>query len=163
MPCNIIVSNIDLLMQYTYLWYTKVITYPKYTSILQETGVQMKLFKKKKETVTLSECRQHILAINDALDILRGKWKIQIIGALIFGKKRFKELQREVGGITAKMLSKELRDLEMNELVIRSVHDTIPVTVEYELTDYGATLQKVIDELHAWGTKHRKRIIKKSA
>lgn len=61
------------------------------------------------------------------------------------------------------MLSKELRELEVNELVVRTVHSTMPVTVEYELTDYGATLQKVIDELYDWGIKHRKRIIKKTA
>lgn len=118
--------------------------------------------KKSDPPKSVGECTKQLLAINDALDILRGKWKIQIIGALIFGKKRFKELQREVDGITAKMLSKELRDLEMNELVLRTVHDTIPVTVEYELTEYGATLEKLIDELYNWGTKHRKRIIKKA-
>ncbi|MDD8018481.1 MAG: helix-turn-helix domain-containing protein [Bacteroidota bacterium] len=108
-----------------------------------------------------SACAYKLLAINDALDVLRGKWKIQIINTLTFGKRRFKELQREVNGITAKMLSKELRELEMNELVLRTVRDTIPVTVEYELTDYGTTLDKVIDELSDWGMKHRKRIIKK--
>lgn len=110
----------------------------------------------------ISECSKQLMAINDALDMLRGKWKIQIIGALIFGKKRFKELQREVDGITAKMLSKELRELEMNELVRRTVHNTIPVTVEYELTEYGTTLEKLIDDLYDWGTKHRKRIIRKA-
>jgi len=121
----------------------------------------MKLSKRERPE-KISECAKQLLAINDALDILRGKWKIQIIGALIFGKKRFKELQREVGGITAKMLSKELRDLEMNQLVARTVHNTIPVTVQYELTEYGTTLEKLIDELYNWGTKHRKRIIKKT-
>ena len=109
------------------------------------------------------ECSKQLLAINDALDLLRGKWKIQVIGALTFGKKRFKEVQREIPGITAKMLSKELKDLEINELVLRTVHNTTPVTVEYELTEYGQTLEKVIEELRAWGVKHRKRIIKKSA
>lgn len=118
--------------------------------------------KKSDPPKSITECTKQLLAINDALDILRGKWKIQIIGALIFGKKRFKELQREVDGITAKMLSKELRELEMNELVRRTVRDTIPVTVEYELTEYGTTLETLIDELYNWGTKHRKRIIKKS-
>lgn len=98
-----------------------------------------------------SECQRQLMAINDALDILRGKWKIQIIGTLRFGKRRFKELQRENAGITARMLSKELRDLEVNQLVRRTVHNTIPVTVEYELTEYGRTLDHVIDELRAWG------------
>ena len=109
-----------------------------------------------------SECKKLLLPVNDALDILRGKWKIPIVVALYFGNRRFKELQRQVEGITPKMLSKELRELEMNELVIRTVRNTVPVTVEYKLSDYGMTLEKVIMELKSWGTKHRKRIIGKS-
>lgn len=111
------------------------------------------------EKRSLSECTKHLLPVKDALDILSGKWKIQIIISLTFGKKRFKEIQREIPGITAKMLSKELRELEINELATRKVYDTKPVTVEYELTPYGRTLKKVINELHEWGSKHRKRII----
>jgi len=120
----------------------------------------MKSFK---ENVTgdAKACSAQMLAVSDAMDILSGKWKITIISALRFGKRRFKELQREIEGITAKMLSKELRDLEMNELVSRTVYDTIPVTVEYELTAYGKTLDKVIQELALWGSNHRKRIIRK--
>jgi DNA-binding HxlR family transcriptional regulator len=106
------------------------------------------------------ECSIRIMAIRDALDILSGKWKIPIIGVLGFGKMRFKELQREVNGITGKMLSKELRDLEINKLVTRTVLDTKPVTVEYELTDYGLTLGKVIAELHNWGLQHRHTMMK---
>lgn len=111
------------------------------------------------EKRNMSECTKHLLPVKDALDILSGKWKIQIIISLTFGKKRFKEIQREIPGITAKMLSKELRELEINELATRKVYDTKPVTVEYELTPYGRTLKKVISELHDWGSKHRKRII----
>lgn len=105
------------------------------------------------------QCTARLRAIHDTLDMLNGKWKISIIGSLSFGKKRFMELQREVEGIGSKMLSKELRDLEMNELVKRTVYDTKPVTVEYELTDYGKTLQSIIKEMHKWGTQHRKRIM----
>jgi len=59
------------------------------------------------------------------------------------------------------MLSKELKELEVNELAIRHVYDSMPVAVEYELTPYGLTLKPLIRELHAWGSKHRKRIIRK--
>jgi len=79
--------------------------------------------------------------------------------ALTFGDKRFKEMERDIHGITAKMLSKELKDLELNDLVKRTVYDTMPVTVEYSLTDYGRTLKKLIIELHTWGEQHRKRIL----
>lgn len=115
--------------------------------------------KKIIQTKKSGDCAGHLRAIHDTLDMLSGKWKIAIIGSLSFGKKRFMELQREVEGIGSKMLSKELRDLEINELVKRTVYDTKPVTVEYELTDYGKTLQSIINEMHKWGTQHRKRIM----
>lgn len=111
-----------------------------------------------KETLSKEACTKNMLPIQDALYILSGKWKLPIIVALKHGHKRFKELNREIGGITAKMLSKELKELEMNELVKRTVYDTIPVSVEYELTSYGDTLDPVIMALRDWGTKHRKRI-----
>lgn len=106
-----------------------------------------------------TECGNRIVAVRDALDILNGKWKLPIIISLMFGNKRFKEMEREISGITAKMLSKELKDLEMNQLVKRTVYDTMPVSVEYELTEYGQTLKQVIGELYDWGSQHRKRIL----
>ena len=102
-----------------------------------------------------------MLALYDAMDILNGKWKIAILCSLNDSKKRFKELQRHVGKITGKMLSKELKELEMNELLTRTVLDTKPVTVEYELTSYGESLEHVILELINWGSKHRKRILRR--
>jgi len=98
-------------------------------------------------SVEHSECKKNLLPVRDALDILSGKWKLPIIIALTFGNKRFKEMQREIEGITPKMLSKELKELEVNQLVKRTVYDTLPVTVEYSLTAYGKSLHKVIEEL----------------
>ena len=111
--------------------------------------------------VSSVECKKQLLPVRDSLDILNGKWKLPIIIALSFGRKRFKVIEREVKGITAKMLSKELKDLEMNKLVKRTVYDTKPVTVEYELTEYGKTLDDVIDALRDWGVKHRNKILGK--
>ena len=110
---------------------------------------------------THEQCTKAIIPVRDALDILSGKWKLPIIISLTFGNKRFGQIGKNIPGITDKMLSKELRDLEANDLVKRTVHDSIPVVVEYSMTDYGKTLQKLIDELQAWGMKHRKRIIRK--
>ena len=110
---------------------------------------------------TKEECTEFIRPVRDVLDIINGKWKLPILIALTFGNKRFKELERDISGITPKMLSKELRDLEMNELVKRTVYDTIPVTVEYSLTDYGKSLDDVIAALRDWGKKHRKKLFKK--
>ncbi|WP_194778542.1 winged helix-turn-helix transcriptional regulator [Pararhodonellum marinum] len=104
------------------------------------------------------ECVEYIRPVRDVLDLINGKWKLPILIALSFGNKRFKELERDVEGITPKMLSKELRDLEMNKLVIRSVYDTVPVTVEYSLSEYGKTLDNVIIALRQWGKKHRAKI-----
>ena len=112
--------------------------------------------------LSTEECQKTILPVKDALDILSGKWKIQIIISLTFGKKRFKQIQREIPGLTPKMLSKELKELEINELAERHVYDTAPVSVEYELTPYGKTLRPLIGELHKWGAKHRTKIIARS-
>ncbi|WP_134091722.1 helix-turn-helix domain-containing protein [Olivibacter sp. XZL3] len=111
-----------------------------------------------KKSITSDGCREKLRAVHDTLDVLGGKWKIEIISALSFGKLRFMELQREVQGIGAKMLSKELRELELNELVSRQVCNTKPITVEYELSEYGKTLGNIIDEMIDWGMKHRERI-----
>lgn len=91
--------------------------------------------------------------------MLYGKWKLPIIIALTGSPKRFRELQRLVTGITAKVLSKELKELEMNEFVVRTVYPTTPVTIEYELTEYSQSLNTVIQALRDWGMQHRERII----
>jgi|SRR6185436_3601147 DNA-binding HxlR family transcriptional regulator len=117
--------------------------------------------KVKENERTHETCTKALIPVRDALDILSGKWKLPIILALQFGNRRFSELAKQVHGITDKMLSKELRELEMNELVKRTVYDSVPVVVEYSMTPYGETLEKLIEELQAWGIQHRKRIIRK--
>lgn len=97
--------------------------------------------------------------VRDALELLSGKWKLPIILCLWFGDKRFSQISKDVNGITDRMLSKELRDLETNGLVKRAIHDSYPVVVEYALTDYGKTLKPVIDALATWGSKHRSHIV----
>jgi DNA-binding HxlR family transcriptional regulator len=116
-----------------------------------------------KRPVTIEEkhvCKQRHLPIRDTLDLVGGKWKLHITHALSPGPLRFKELQREIGDITARMLSKELKELEMNELITREVYATAPVTVEYSLTEYGRSLKPVVMALYNWGTRHRERILK---
>lgn len=104
-------------------------------------------------------CRFRINSVKDSMDILSGKWKIHILGTLLYGgKMRFMDLQREIGGIGSKMLSKELQDLEMNHLVTRTTLNTKPITVEYDLTDFGRTLEPVIDAIATWGIHYRETI-----
>lgn len=101
------------------------------------------------------ECNARQIPVRDALDILSGKWKIPIIVALIFGNYRFRELHRQIEGITTKMLSKELKELEMNYLIKRTVFDTTPVSVEYSITEHGKSIKPIVDELYTWGKFHR--------
>jgi DNA-binding HxlR family transcriptional regulator len=105
------------------------------------------------------ECKKTIMAVHDAMDVLNGKWKISIVAALCYNKKRYSDILRDVKGISGKMLSRELKEMEVNKLVKRTVLDTQPVTVQYELTAYGIQLKKVIEQLAEWGIEHRKMII----
>lgn len=116
----------------------------------------------KNENIDHSKCRDMILPVKDALEVLNGKWKLPIIISLSFGNKRFSEMANEIPNITDRMLSKELRDLEANQLVKRTVYDSVPVVVEYSLTKYSDSLNSVINELRKWGSQHRKRIMSKS-
>lgn len=101
-------------------------------------------------------CKNRILAIKDTMELLSGKWKFHILGTLMQADKlRFMDLLREVDGIAAKMLSKELQDMEMNHLISRKVLNTRPVTVEYGITEYGRTLSPIIDEMAKWGAAYR--------
>jgi DNA-binding HxlR family transcriptional regulator len=104
------------------------------------------------------QCMADLAAIGDALYAIGGKWKLRIIVALIEGNKRFNELQRLIQGISAKVLSAELKDLELNGFVRRNVFTGTPVVVEYELTEYSLTLQGVLNALRDWGAMHRETI-----
>ncbi|SKC81979.1 winged helix-turn-helix transcriptional regulator [Ohtaekwangia koreensis] len=106
-------------------------------------------------------CPKNALSIRDALEALEGRWKLLILFSLSTGNKRFKQISKEVPGITDKTLSKELKNLEGNKLITRNVYDTFPPTVEYSITAHGKSLEKVMDELHYWGLAHRKKIMGK--
>ncbi len=97
-------------------------------------------------------CQAGIDGIRDTLYVLGGKWKLPIISALADGGPlRFRELQKSLVEITPKVLSKELKELELNDFVTRTVYDTSPVTVEYALTEYSRSLSKVLQEMRDWG------------
>lgn len=108
-----------------------------------------------------AECTKLLKSATDAVEVLNGRWRMPIIISLMFGNKRFRQIAKDVNGITDKMLSKELKDLEMNKIITRKVYDTFPPTVEYSITEHGKSLKKLVEELTEWGTKHRKKIIGK--
>ena len=116
--------------------------------------------------MTENECqlghKREIMAVHDAMDVLNGKWKVSIISSICYyNKRRFSDVLNDVSGISNKMLSKELKELEINKLVKRTVLDTQPISVQYQLTEYGMTLQTIISNLAEWGIAHRKLIIGK--
>lgn len=95
-------------------------------------------------------------AVQQAMELISGKWKIPILISLrIHTKMRFGELQDEVQGIGSKMLSKELKELEQNGLILREVTATTPVRIHYALSVYGKTLDAVFETLSNWGAMHK--------
>ena len=104
-------------------------------------------------------CRETTKAIHDVMDIIGGKWKISIIAGLCFNKMRFSDLLKEIEGISGKVLSRELKDLEMNQLITRTVISTQPFAVEYSITEYGKSLRELTQAMAKWGIEHRKRIM----
>ena len=110
----------------------------------------------------LNEHKTEIMAVQDSMDALNGKWKIAIISSICYyNKRRFSDILNDVKGISNKMLSKELKELEINKLITRTVLDTQPISVQYQLTEYGMTLKTIINNLAEWGIAHRKVIIGK--
>lgn len=107
---------------------------------------------------TTESCSKAKMAIRDTLDVVGGKWKLVLVSVLQGGKKGFNELSREAG-ISPRILSKELQEMEMNGLVSREVCNTKPVTVRYELTEYSHTLNDVLKAMEKWGSEHRQKII----
>jgi DNA-binding HxlR family transcriptional regulator len=107
---------------------------------------------------TAVECTGKLGAVGDALYVIGGKWKLRVIIALSEGNKRFNDLQRTISGISARVLSNELKDLEMNGFVKRNVYTEPNVVIEYELTEYSNTLDPVLASLITWGEMHRAKI-----
>ncbi len=106
--------------------------------------------------------KKKLMAIQDSMDVLSGKWKISIISSICYyNQRRFSDILNDVAGISNKMLSKELKELEINKIINRTVLDTQPITVRYELTEHGKTLQTILNNLSEWGQFHRKEIIGK--
>jgi DNA-binding HxlR family transcriptional regulator len=105
-------------------------------------------------------CVVDLSDIQFILQVLGGKWKLHILTSLYFEKKRFKELEREVIGISPKMLVKELKDLEAIGIVNRQTFNTVPVTVEYSLTKEGLTLKPILDLMKEWAFVYKKQMLK---
>ncbi|MEM1235673.1 MAG: helix-turn-helix domain-containing protein [Pseudomonadota bacterium] len=93
--------------------------------------------------------------VEGALEQISGKWKGLIVFHLLSGTLRFNELQRRLGTVTQRSLTKQLRELEADGILSRTVHAVVPPHVDYALTEKGAQLRPVIMALQAWGVDHR--------
>ncbi|KAA6438767.1 helix-turn-helix transcriptional regulator [Dyadobacter flavalbus] len=117
-------------------------------------------FKVIMEGGTVEQCpRRYVLALTDTLNVINGKWKLPIIASLLRGVVRFKDLLERTEKITPRMLSKELKELEMNGIVERKVFSQTPVLIEYRLTRSGRHLTSVIDSMIDWGVLHRSHVV----
>ena len=101
---------------------------------------------------------QEIQALQDTIYVIGGKWRLPIINSICNGNKRFREIERSIPGITTRMLSRELKEMELNKLITRTVYPDTPVLVEYESTDYCKTFASIILAMIDWGIAHQKKI-----
>ncbi|MFD1628838.1 winged helix-turn-helix transcriptional regulator [Pseudopedobacter beijingensis] len=137
----------------------KVVTI-KYTNNLKVIIIDNQSHKSK---IKMKKCVNNVESLQFILQVLGGKWKLHILSILYFGKKRFKELEREIEGISAKMLIKELKDLEAAGIVNRQTFNTVPITVEYSLTKEGLTMKPLLDQMNQWATEFQQNVNKKSS
>lgn len=103
--------------------------------------------------------KEELRALQDTIYFIGGKWRIPIINSICNGNRRFREIERSIPGITTRMLSKELKDMELNKLVKRTVTPDYPVLVEYFPTEYCRTFGNIILAMITWGREHRKNIL----
>ena len=114
--------------------------------------LNFKKMKNKQKQVQLRD-------VQDVIDIIGGRWRGAILASLCDKEKRFNELKRDLGSITPRTLTKELKYLEMNKLVSREVDVSSSVSVMYSLTQHGKSLEPLIGQIVAWGQKHRKVVL----
>ena len=110
------------------------------------------------KTKTRRAARKYNCPVEAALDVIGGKWKVLILCWLKQGVHRFGQLRRRIPGVSERMLTQQLRELERDGIVHRKVYPEVPPRVEYSLTPFGETLRPLMDMLFQWGEKHLRRI-----
>ena len=111
--------------------------------------------KKSKNYLT---CLDTLKPVRDTLDVINGKWKLPILISIMVGNHRFTDIENSIPGISSKVLTKELKDLELNQLITRTVLDEYPVKILYKTTAHSDTLVPIIEALKAWGINHRHKL-----
>lgn len=105
--------------------------------------------------------QENIKAVQDTLYVIGGKWKLPIILSIFKGNKRFNEIANSIPKITNRVLSKELKHLEDNLLIKRTIVSEYPVRVEYSILEYTFSLHDIIKPMETWGKKHKEKIKEK--
>jgi DNA-binding HxlR family transcriptional regulator len=113
---------------------------------------------KEKPYICTIKDQEEIRYAQDALYVLNGKWRMPVVVAIYNGLHRYREIAKNIPGITFAMLSKELQLMELNNLVLRIEDPDFPKIVEYRLTDYCESLYPIVESLISWGKQHRKVI-----
>lgn len=108
------------------------------------------------DTVTSKDKRKSPATVT--LQIIGGKWKVLVLYELFSGVKRFSELRRLLSGVTQKMLTQQLREMERDGLINREIYPQIPPKVEYSLTPLGHSLKPIVDAMCRWGLKYGQKI-----
>lgn len=126
----------------------------------EQIGAFCETREKGGNTVAASSAHKELLAcpVETTLTLIGDKWKVLILRDLMTGTKRFGELKRSVGGVTQKVLTAQLRDMESSGLLIRTVYAEVPPRVEYTLTDLGKSLKPILDAMQNWGEGYKKSL-----
>ncbi len=103
--------------------------------------------------------KDEVRALQDTIYVIGGKWKLPIINSICNGNNRFREIERSISGLSTRMLSRELKELEMNGLIRRIEDADSGMKVKYQSTAYCKSLSAVILSMIDWGKKHRKKIV----
>ncbi len=95
--------------------------------------------------------------VEATLRVIGGRWKVLILRELFKGTRRFCEMHRSIGDVTQKMLTRQLREMEKDGIVLRKVYPEVPPKVEYSLTPLGMSLERILEDMSAWGVRHLNR------
>ncbi len=104
---------------------------------------------------------QALRYLQDFMYVINGKWKLLILASIHDGNDRFRDIQRSLDPITTRVLSKELKELEQNKLIVRTVYDDSLRSVSYTPTEYSKSIIPIVEQMVLWAKDHRKKLAKK--
>lgn len=112
-----------------------------------------------KKCVAIDHTEENLRALQDTIYVIGGKWKLPILFAIGSGKKRFLDIKRNIPGISTRMLSLNLKEMEVNKLVKRLAYEDTREVIEYEFSEHAKDYIKLMKDMIEWGKEHRKVII----